>query len=203
MKHLLLLSTTICFVTIPMALPQTSSKEWPTYGHDPGGMRFSPLTELNPSNVNRLKVAWVYHMKPAGTAAPAPVRPPSANTGGAVGDEVPFARTRGAGGMSPSTVTPLVINGTMYLTTPYGRVAAIDATSGKEVWSFALPGGGGASSRGLEYWPGEGRTAPQVVFGTGDGRLFSLDARTGKPNASFGDNGIVSLNTPEIMRDGR
>src|ERR1700676_2796944 len=45
---------------------QTSdpAKEWPTYGHDPGGMRFSPLTEITPANVDRLKVAWVYHMTP-------------------------------------------------------------------------------------------------------------------------------------------
>jgi len=53
------------------------SKEWPTYGHDPGGMRFSPLTQLTPENVAKLKVAWVYHMRPpvvpGATPAPAPV----------------------------------------------------------------------------------------------------------------------------------
>ena len=49
-----------------------ASKEWPTYGHDPGGRRYSPLTEITPENVVRLKVAWVYHMKPAGEAAPSP-----------------------------------------------------------------------------------------------------------------------------------
>ena len=184
------------------------SKEWPTYGHDSGGMRFSPLTEITPANVGRLKVAWVYHMKPVASApvASSPVagNPVAANTGGAVGDDpelAAYARMRGsAGGFSPSTVTPLVINGTMYLTTPYGRVVAIDSTTGEEVWAFALPGGGGASTRGVEYWPGAGRTAPQIVFGTGDGRLFSLDARTGKPNMKFGDNGVVNLNTAEIMR---
>ena len=49
-----------------------SSKEWPTYGHDPGGMRFSPLTQITPANVSQLKVAWVYHMRPAGAgSAPA------------------------------------------------------------------------------------------------------------------------------------
>ncbi len=53
-----------------------SSKDWPTYGHDAGGMRFSPLTQLTSKNVSQLKVAWVYHMKPAGGAAPlAPARP--------------------------------------------------------------------------------------------------------------------------------
>ena len=45
------------------------SKEWPTYGHDPGGMRFSPLTEITPANVARLKVAWVYHMAVPGAVA--------------------------------------------------------------------------------------------------------------------------------------
>src|SRR5580692_12678061 len=48
------------------------AKEWPTYGHDPGGMRFSPLTEITPANVSRLKVAWVYHMAvPAGASGAA------------------------------------------------------------------------------------------------------------------------------------
>src|SRR6476660_8780189 len=47
------------------------SKEWPTYGHDSGGMRFSPLTQITPANVSSLEVAWVYHLKPEGLAAPA------------------------------------------------------------------------------------------------------------------------------------
>src|SRR5688572_16592321 len=49
--------------------PTTPSREWPTYGHDPGGMRFSPLNQITPANVGQLEVAWVYHMKPP--AAPA------------------------------------------------------------------------------------------------------------------------------------
>ncbi len=168
---------------------QVLSKEWPTYGHDSGAMRFSPLTEMTPANVGKLKQAWVYHMKPAGVNA---IGPRSGDVEGA-------ARPR-VGGFGPSTVTPLVVDGMMYLTTPYGRVVAVDSTTGKEVWAFALPGGGGASTRGVEYFAGEGKTPPQIVFGSGDGRLFSIDAKTGKPNLSFGDNGIVKLNTEEIMR---
>ncbi len=61
-------------------LPGTST-EWPTYGHDSGGMRFSPVTQITPANVARLKVAWVYHMKPAGATAPAPSRGPVAGAG--------------------------------------------------------------------------------------------------------------------------
>jgi quinoprotein glucose dehydrogenase len=53
--------------------------------------------------------------------------------------------------------------------------------------------------RGVEYWPGDERTPPQIVFGTSDGWLLSLNARTGEPNPSFGDGGSVNLNTPEIL----
>src|SRR5215468_1982458 len=52
----------------PAPAAATATGDWPTYGHDPGGMRFSPLTQLTPANVANLKVAWVYHMKPAGAA---------------------------------------------------------------------------------------------------------------------------------------
>jgi quinoprotein glucose dehydrogenase len=174
-----------------------AAKEWRTYGHDPGAMRFSPLDQIMPGNVSGLKVAWVYHMRPAdfkGSAMPA--RP-----SGAIGDEP----QTGGGGRSPfgahfrpSEDTPLVIHGLMYLATPYSRVAAIDPVNGKEIWSYALPSGN-PSTRGLEYWTGDGRTPAQIVFGSSDGKLYSLDAKTGKPNLAFGDNGAVNLNTDAIM----
>jgi len=179
------------------------AKEWPTYGHDSGGMRFSPLKQITPENVSKLKVAWVYHMRPAGFTggnAPPARRAPNAP----VGDE-PENPNRGRGrqqfgsGFRPSSVTPLVIRGVMYVTTPYSRVAALDPVSGREIWSFTLPSGS-PSTRGLEYWAGDGKTPAQVVFGTSDGKLYSLDAKTGKPNMAFGDNGVINLNTEAIMR---
>ena len=129
-----------------------TSKEWPTYGHDPGGMRFSPLKELTPANVNRLKVAWVYHMKPAGYVAPpggrGPVVMEGRGPGGSVGDtpDTPPPAGRGGGrgrfggsGFRPSGDTPLVINGIMYLASPYGRAVALDPTTGKELWTISCP----------------------------------------------------------------
>src|SRR6187549_2571345 len=65
-----------------------ASKEWPTYGHDPGAMRFSPLTQITPANVNQLSVAWVYHMKPAAPAASSSA-PATDAAGAAVGDAPP------------------------------------------------------------------------------------------------------------------
>jgi quinoprotein glucose dehydrogenase len=174
-----------------------ASKEWPTYGHDPGGMRFSPLTQITPANVSQLKVAWVHHMRPADAAA-APGR-------GAAPAETPAAaqsgrgRGRGGSGFRSSQVTPLVIDGMMYITSPYSRVSALDPTTGKEVWTFQLPSGVPAT-RGVEYWPGDARTPAQVVFGSSDGKLYSIDAKTGKPNQAFGDNGIVNPNGPDIMQ---
>jgi quinoprotein glucose dehydrogenase len=171
------------------------SKEWPTYGHDPGGMRFSPLTEIKPGNVDRLKVAWVYHMRPEGYVAPA-----RGGGGGYAEEGGAGGRGRGGGtGFAPSENTPLVIDGVMYMTTPYARVVAVDPTTGKELWSFHLPTSS-PSTRGLEYWAGDSQASPQIVFGASDGKLYSLDAKTGKPNNAFGDNGIVNMNTPDIMQ---
>lgn len=155
-------------------------RDWPTYGHDPGASRFSPLTQITPANVGRLEVAWTYHMKPA---------PPS---------PAPQAG-RGSSGFAASEVTPLVVGGVMYLSTPYYRVVALDATTGKEIWAFQLPSGN-PSTRGVEHWPGDGSTPPQIVFGTSDARLYSLNAETGAPNEAFGEKGVVNLNTPEILQ---
>jgi quinoprotein glucose dehydrogenase len=171
--------------------PPSTANEWPTYGHDPGGMRYSPLTQITPANVARLEKAWVYHMKPA---AGAPVPVDSAPAG------PPQGRGRGsASGFASGETTPLVIDGIMYVTTPYGRVVALDPMSGKEKWAFALPTGN-PSTRGVEYFRGDTRTPPQIVFGSSDGKLYSLDAQTGELNDKFGDKGVVNLNTPEILQ---
>ena len=178
-------------------VPADPAKEWQTYGHDAGAMRFSPLSQITPRNVRGLKLAWAYHMKPPGFKAPARSR--GVTTGvRPVGDE-PEVRPQFGSGYRPSQVTPLVIRGIMYVTTPYSRVAALDPVSGAELWSWQLPSGN-ASTRGLEYWRGDGKTAAQIVFGSTDGKLYSLDAKTGEPNPDFGDNGVVNLNSDSIMR---
>jgi quinoprotein glucose dehydrogenase len=86
----------------------------------------------------------------------------------------------------------------MYVATPYGRVVALDPTNGREMWVYQLPSGN-PSVRGVEYWPGDARTPPQIVFGSSNGRLYSIDAKSGRPNEAFGEKGIVNLDTPEIL----
>jgi quinoprotein glucose dehydrogenase len=158
-----------------------ASPEWPTYGHDAGGMRYSPLTTITPANVARLAVAWTYHLKPEGDAGPA---------------------GRGGSGFAASEATPLIVNGTMFLASPYGRVVALDAVTGQERWVYVLPNGlGNPATRGVEYFPGDADTAPQIVVGTSAGRLITLDAKTGALNPRFGKDGVVDLNTPEMTHD--
>jgi len=172
--------------------PNPPETEWRTYGQDSGSNRFSPLMEINPHNVGRLKLAWSYHMKPEGAApaTPAPRGPhPEQSTRSRMRD----------GRFRSSTLTPLVVNGKMYITSPYGRVSALDPTTGEEIWTYALPSSS-PTSRGLEFWAGDGKTPGQVVFGSNDGKLYSVSAETGEPNLAFGDNGILNINTEDIMR---
>ena len=167
---------TLAAAGVLAACASQPATDWPTYGHDPGGQRFSPLQQITPSNVASLRVAWTYHMRPAGT-------------------------TEGDGRFVSSELTPLVVDGSMYVTTPYRRVLALDPDSGNEIWAYEVPGPGQPSLRGVEYWPGTRAHPPRILFGTRDGRLIALDARSGKPAAGFGVNGSVDLKTPEVMGD--
>ncbi len=101
-----------------------ASREWPTYGHDPGGMRFSPLTQITPANVGQLQVAWVYHMKPA--ASPTGCRRTGA-AAHAVGDaRPPPGRGRGRGGRASRRAKSRRSSSTArcIIATPYSRVVA-------------------------------------------------------------------------------
>jgi quinoprotein glucose dehydrogenase len=151
---------------------------WSAYGGGPGGERYSPLTQINRSNVARLRVAWTYR----------------------TGD---LARTtehlRGSG----FEATPLFVDGTLYLDTPFGRVIALDPERGTPRWSYdpkvdITKGYGDFTSRGVSTWldPRRGAGAPchrRIFVATIDARLIALDAATGKPCADFGAGGTVNL----------
>lgn len=180
------------------------SGDWPTYGHDPGGMRFSPLKDITAANVANLKPAWTYRMQAPPAAPPAA---PSAQEQaqrqaeglGPPPGAPPTARRR-APRPATSQATPLVVDGLMYLTTPYKRVVALEPETGREVWGYDVGTPGAPSLRGVEYWPGDGKVGPRIVFGARDGLLIALDARTGKPAAGFGKDGVVDMRTPEILQ---
>jgi glucose dehydrogenase len=163
--------------------PATPAQEWQTYNHDLGGTRFSPLTEVNASNVAQLQKAWSYNFPP----------PPGGGRGGGLG-----------GG---SEAVPIVVGGVMYL--PVGNsVVALEADTGKVIWQRDVTGGGpggGLSRRGVGYFPGD-RNTPERIIVTAGRKLLSFDAATGKPSEGFGTNGEVDMvvgyaGTPTIYKN--
>lgn len=140
--------------------------EWPIYQADNNSSQFSPLTEINTGNVGELEVAWVF------------------NTGD-VGD-----RNR-----SEIQCNPLMIDGTLYVTSPRLKLIALDAATGKEKWRFDPFQDKGnylqTKNRGVAYW--ESRAQKRILFTAGN-RLFSVDAALGLSDKSFGNgNGFIYL----------
>lgn len=193
----------ILLASVALALPAAANPagDWPTYGHDKGGQRHSPLAAITPANVARLAPAWTYHMRPAALdAAPvdaAAVAQRAAEAAGAPPGGGAFTRQRSR--FAGSQATPLIIAGVLYTTTPYGKVVALEPETGREIWATAIPGPGQPSLRGVEYWPGDAATPPRLFFGTRDGRLIALQAKTGAPVAGFGSNGVVEMKTPDVL----
>jgi quinoprotein glucose dehydrogenase len=168
----------------------TADEDWPYYGHDSGGMRYSKLSQINRSNVAKLKIAWVYHT-------------------GDTSDGTEYPRK------SEFESTPILVDGTLYLTTAFNRVAALDPTSGRERWAFDpkinLKGkySEGLMNRGVSTWL-DSRRKPgaechrRIFLATIDARLIGLDAASGKPCSDFGDKGEINLTSgiDHIIRQG-
>ena len=182
MKRIMFLASAAVAVSAHAA---PAESDWPSYGNDQGATRYSTLKQITPENVSKLQVAWTYHMRPAGYVPP-PL-PPGLPPG--------FRMT----GFSSSQATPIVIKGVMYFPSPYGKIVALDADTGKEIWTYQMPQRDQASTRGVQYWPGAKGAKPEIVFGTRSGRLIALDAATGIPVSGFGTDGIVDMKTPEVM----
>jgi quinoprotein glucose dehydrogenase len=145
--------------------------EWHNYGNDLGGQRFSPLKQITRANVSKLKIAWTHR----------------------TGD----AYTPPRGRPTAFEATPLYLDGVLYLATPLGRVLALEASTGKLKWAYDAnvqkdAGYGDFANRGVSLWTS--RSGEHYIFlATIDGRLVAVNARTGQPLKSFGDNGVVDL----------
>lgn len=148
---------------------RSASGDWPQYAHDAAGTRYSPLQQINPSNVAGLKLVWKHRFRSEKELTGPPA------------------------GLAPSQATPLVISGVMYL--PSGkRVVALEPETGKEIWSYELTSGA-PSARGVAYWPGDRTNPPRIIFTAGK-RMLALNARTGKLDPGFGKEGEVDLVVP-------
>ena len=154
--------------------------DWPVTEGAPGGGRYSPLTEIAPDNVEKLRVAWIYRH------------------GDYWRGSFPLTVNRGSAFES----TPIVVDGRLFLTTPRNRVIALDPETGRELWTFdpKLEQGRAYANmwinRGVAYWRGDGPAgscARRVFLATLDARLFALDAASGRPCTDFGAKGSVNL----------
>ncbi|MEM9174702.1 MAG: PQQ-binding-like beta-propeller repeat protein, partial [Myxococcota bacterium] len=157
---------------------------WGSYGGDAGGQRHSPLDQITPDNVGSLEVAWTYRHGDI-----------LAGTLGEVG----------AHGTPASTTfqnTPILVDDTLFVCSPFNKVIALDAETGEERWKFdpevSLAGQYLLNCRGVSAWT-DARAAAgsfcatRIFTGTIDARLIALDAATGEPCPDFGDGGTVDL----------
>jgi quinoprotein glucose dehydrogenase len=160
----------LCAASIALAQTGTQDGEWRTYGGDLGHTRYAPLDQIDAGNFGSLEVAWRFSTVNMGP------RP-----------EHRFQST------------PLMIAGRLYTTGGTRRaVTALDAETGEQLWIYSLDEGErGAtavrtlSGRGLAYW--SDGDEERILYVTPGYRLIALDAKTGRPVRSFGEEGLVDL----------
>jgi quinoprotein glucose dehydrogenase len=154
---------------------------WPTYGGDPGASRFSSSAQITRQNLDQLHNVWTFHTHALGSY-PASYGIPSFET------------------------TPILSGDTLYFSSPYDVVFALDAHTGAERWRYApklgelRDNGAKVTSRGVALWPLESTPNPKlplcsrrIFIGTLDAHLLAMDASTGQPCTEFGNNGVVDL----------
>src|ERR1700733_10805040 len=131
--------------------------DWPIFGHDPGGMRFSPLKQINTTNVEQLRLAWQFDTAEAD--APPATAPIIIHA-----NPAPEPGRRSTPRLAESI--PLVVGGVLYTSTGYNRVVGLDADRGHKIWESESQHA--PALRGVSYWPGARGYAPAIVFGTLD-----------------------------------
>jgi quinoprotein glucose dehydrogenase len=141
---------------------------WQHYGGDHGNTHYSALSQIDRDNVGQLQLAWRYD-----SAGGSPLPP-----------------------TSELQLNPIIIDGVLYGRSPLYNVFALDAASGRELWTYQPPVEhvGMSNMRGLSYWRGGNNEQPdrRILFSTGH-FLMALDATTGKPVPGFGKDGKVDL----------
>ena len=165
--------------------------EWPSYGGDLGGTKYSGLDQIDASNYDDLEIAWRWRSADENLDLDA------------------FREAQPDLSILNMKATPLMVGGTVFIVTPLRLAVAFDAGTGEVQWiynpevvrasRFAI-NTSGYSSRGMAYWT-DGNDE-RLFYGTPDGHLLAVDAKTGQAAPGFGDNGRIDLGA-EIPRNGR
>jgi quinoprotein glucose dehydrogenase len=144
--------------------------EWPAYGGDNSGIRYSSLDQINAGNIQDLEVAWVWKSDSLQPNA-----------------------------IATSETTPIMVDGVLYFSMDQRRyVIAADAGTGETLWMYRPDEGDRFVAaprkihRGVSYWS-DGNGDDRILFATPGFNLIALDAHTGRPVESFGDTGIVDM----------
>ncbi len=170
----LLVAATFVLAAVACARESSDSVGWPYVGSDQAHSKYSAAEEITAENVGELEIAWKWEP-----------------------NEMPLEEYGTRPG--PFQTTPILIEGKLYLSTMYTRVAALDAESGEELWTFdprAYEGGPvgagptGFKHRGIAYWS-DGDDAR--IFINSRDRLYAIDAATGELDGDFGRGGSVLL----------
>ena len=158
-------------VVILGALAQTEDEsttriDWPAYGGNKAGNRYSHLTQINLENVKSLTVAWMYDASEKPDVA------------------------RGSNRARAIQCQPIVVKGVLYGTTPELKLFALKAGTGEQLWKFEPTNDKLNSNRGVVYW--ENGTDKRIFYTVGSS-LYAVNAETGKIVSSFGNNGKTDL----------
>ena len=163
------------------AISPVADQDWPAYGRNQEGQRFSPLKQINADNVHNLKEAWVFRT--------GDVKQP--NDPGEITNEV----------------TPIKVGDTLYLCTAHQRLFALDAASGKEKWHYdpelkTNESFQHVTCRGVSYHEAKAETASpevmadcprRIILPVNDGRLIAINAENGKLCETFANKGVLNL----------
>jgi quinoprotein glucose dehydrogenase len=184
--------------------------EWPTYSGDLGGTKYSPLDQIDADNFSQLEIAWRWQSADAFLSIEMPSGGEWRTNSSLIFDELNRRDPdRWRDGLPPTVTnlkaTPLMVGGRLFINMPTSVGAAIDAGTGKTLWVYnpkSYEEGTTTMSarwnqRGVAYWTdGPNRHDERIFWGTGNGYLVCVNAKTGRPCPDFGDGGQVDL-----MRD--
>ncbi|MGC2402415.1 MAG: pyrroloquinoline quinone-dependent dehydrogenase [Acidobacteriaceae bacterium] len=175
--RLLAVAAILCCISVAQT-QSGAGAGWPNYGNDAGGMRYSTARQINGGNVSKLTVAWTYRT-------------------GALDQKTDMIQK------AAFEATPILVEGKLFLSTPYDQVIALDPHNGQKLWEYdphvnLSQNYSEVTSRGVSAWRDTNARPGQVcrlrVFiGTIDGRLIALDGETGKPCVDFGIQGVIDL----------
>ena len=172
--RILVLGTVI--TSMATAQHGTTGGQWPTYGGDKGSTKYAPLDQISANNFGDLEIAWKWDSIDADVTAMEGVR------------------------VRPEKFesTPLMVDGVLYTSTSFSQVAAINAGTGETIWKYdtgswrdGRPANMGFIHRGVSYW--RDGDDERIIIATGNSKLIALNAKTGEPIPSFGENGRVDL----------